>query len=239
MWENMPPRSFFNFRYAVPGFTFLLFFVLILSSIVRSFLQLLTCTTTQVELVGFLLGLLTLLSGAAIGFLVSQFWYVIYNRYYKEQVYLKEAFGILEVLGVKKDLTTVIDYILHKLDDKDKGLKDYIDRRYDLFNLLGSTMSSIILVLFFYFLDLISKFFQLGLSLFKFFELGLSEIVIITAIFLLINIWLDFQAVVKENQSMLRIILKQNKGKLLDLPEDIISKENKQNLKDSLNEKNI
>ena len=119
----MSERSFFDLRYAVPGFTFLLFLVLILRVEFLSFLRLFT--TPDTSLVGFSLGLLTLMSGSVIGFLISQIWYAYYNCCYKKK-YLKESFKILDGLGVKEDLTTVIDYIVHTLDGRDKGLKDYI-----------------------------------------------------------------------------------------------------------------
>lgn len=154
------------------------------------------------------------MSGAAIGFLVSQIWYGFYNYYYRPKRYLKEAYEELKKLGVNPDsiiLTTVIDYIVHTIGDN--RVKEYIERRYDLFNLLGSTLSAIILAL------------LLGLFFVFKFDLKFDLIFVCIVVFLATILFFCFIAVVKENKYMLLLILKKQKGDLSGLPEDCFKSE--------------
>lgn len=78
----MSERSFFNLRYALPGYTFILLnllinlrFLLYLFMTIMPDIQL---SEIALSLLGVLFGFLTLMSGSAVGFLVSQVWYIFY-----------------------------------------------------------------------------------------------------------------------------------------------------------------
>jgi len=225
----MSERSFFDLRYAVPGYTFLLFFILILNEVVLYLLQILTRSTTSETLTGFLVSILTLLSGTTIGFLVSQPWYCFYNCCFKKERYLKDVFTKFKNLGIcpnkricndqngelfgaqKKDvLITVIDYIVQKEHEQ---LKDYIGRRYDLINLMGSTIVSIAMVLVFY---VVALFFPMVK-----FDWWPDVVFIVIALFWLGILYKNLVIIVEENKSMLCLILDLNKNRLKELKDNI------------------
>lgn len=72
----MPEREYFSFRYAIPGYTFLLLVVLI------NYIPLLTIlrATGAGQVFGAFLAFLSLFTGSAIGFLVSQFWWLYFSH---------------------------------------------------------------------------------------------------------------------------------------------------------------
>jgi len=96
------------------------------------------------DVLGLLLGFVTLLSGSALGFLISQFWHVIYNYILKIYCILERrphyAFLIknFEQYREKDKLLSLMNYFIISLI-KDQRMSDYITRRSDLFNTLGST----------------------------------------------------------------------------------------------------
>jgi hypothetical protein len=117
----MSDRPFFNIRFAYPGYTYLLFIGLL------SFEKLQSILKEPVGLWETIIGFLLLLSGAPLGFLISQTWYLIFGLYLKTD---SEEF-------VEKYL------IVSKCHNEE--VRNYVFRRVDILNTLGSTMVSITL----------------------------------------------------------------------------------------------
>ena len=130
----MSERTFFTLRYALPGYTFILVTVLI------NFSRLQSLVKTEV-FVAFL-AFLYLLSGSAIGFLISQSWYIFYNdvvpirfKLRNVQTFLACRFGIRREGWIQ--FTVFLDYTLLL---SEKQMVEYIRRRWDLMHTLGSTL---------------------------------------------------------------------------------------------------
>ena len=95
----------------------------------------------DIALIGAFLAFLLLLGSGALGFLVSQVWYVIYNhiisgRYGKFPEItdlLRQEYGLTEDRHRQKIFS---DYV-HRLSDKQTLI--YTQRRYDLMHICGST----------------------------------------------------------------------------------------------------
>ncbi|HLE75416.1 MAG TPA: hypothetical protein VI864_05165 [Candidatus Bathyarchaeia archaeon] len=142
-------RSYFNIRYAAPGYTFILIIVLItLPQLIEIFskfnIKLLSGGITT-ELLAVLLAFVSLLGGFAMGFLVSQVWYVFfsyfirehYGRYPQIRNFLE---GTLDRRINDRYLRFfIIDYI-HRFSDE-KTLT-YTQRRWDLMNTCSSTFAA-------------------------------------------------------------------------------------------------
>lgn len=147
-------RSFFNLRYAFPGYTFILLNVLvnlrILLFFFLTYMPKIGLSDTATTLLGILFGFFTLMSAAPIGFLVSQCWYVMREnilggdcrrcRPSKPYRVLRDEF---EVRGEKENLETVYNYIVHSCPIS--GVHSYLNRRWDLCMLFGSIGTAIVL----------------------------------------------------------------------------------------------
>jgi len=138
-------RTYFSFRYAIPGYTFLILVLLINIEFLFSQMKLFSEIIT---IFGIILGLLSLLSGSAIGFIVSQLWYLVYNCYYKryrklmERDSYKKLIDLIEFTGDATDLVSIMAYILtSKIDNK---ITNYINRLIDMRNSLASTLFAIL-----------------------------------------------------------------------------------------------
>ena len=143
----MDARSFFDIRIAVPGYSFILsFLVPNIGSL--CFLAQRIANSGAIQFLGIVFGFLTILSGAAIGFLISQPWYLIYNV----------AFKTLHTRWIRKSLQkslpkvdfkdydsfhTIYNYVVHS--EKNSGVHSYLDRRLDLFNLMCSSIIAVLL----------------------------------------------------------------------------------------------
>lgn len=142
----MSERMFFTLRYALPGYIFLLAVVSMNWTILCSlfFSEELGAMFTA------LFVFLYLLSGSAIGFLVSQLWYTFFNyRLFGKYGVLPEVTKILRD-RYKKSLKKEIDvHKLHLYSDYiqrlhvDKEMLMYAERRWDLIHLFGSTIFSL------------------------------------------------------------------------------------------------
>jgi len=139
----MSERMFFTLRYALPGYIFLLTIILI------NWVELFSLFSGKelAALFSALFVFIYLLSGSAIGFLISQFWYSFFNRF------LFGKYGVLPEVNrilrkrYEKRLKKNID--IHKLQifsdyiqrlDGEKEMLIYAERRWDLIHLFGSTM---------------------------------------------------------------------------------------------------
>jgi len=95
------------------------------------------------------LGIISLLSGSSLGFLVSQFWFNIFNYIIKTQFILnkRKPYKILienfQNYSEKDELLSLVNYILTSRI-KDKQMTNFIQRKNDLFNTLVSTGFTII-----------------------------------------------------------------------------------------------
>lgn len=133
-------RSFFTLRYAVPGLTVILFSVLVSYPTLRGIL----IVEANITLVGAFLAFFSLLGGSAVGFLVSQSWYIF------DYCFLYGNYGKLRKL--REDLQKEYkEYDLHDRFDQvlflnelfglsDERTQYYAQRRYDLYHTCGSTL---------------------------------------------------------------------------------------------------
>jgi hypothetical protein len=135
----MAERSFFNLRYALPGYIFLAIFFF-----VNWHTLFFTFSSQTIEI---FVALLALLSGSPIGFLVSQIWYIIFNHFLlgkygvstKANRFLKDE---LELRSIDLDELLFFSDHIHRLS-KNKNSLIYCERRWDLIHLLGSTISAL------------------------------------------------------------------------------------------------
>lgn len=196
----MSERTYFSFRYAIPGYTFLSMILLINIEFFITYIKQISDTIT---LFGIILGFFTLLSGSAIGFIISQIWYSIYNYIIKShrmlmrrEVYRNLTNIIDDLEGISNPVTVMVYFLQLKLD---KNVAAYITRLFDMFHSLGSTFFGILLGLF------------LGYTLRKwttqifwknhdFYIMGFS-------MFFLIVIYFNSRKVLKENDSMINLML--------------------------------
>jgi hypothetical protein len=155
----MSARAFFDIRYSLPGYTFILLTVLInlradtLKSILLRISPPTIPSNDAITFFGILFGFLTLLSGASLGFLVAQFWHALFNYVLRGHYRIERYFDLrarpyekLETLGIINDritLTTVLDYILSSKRKDEIHL--YVVRRWDLLHTIGSTGIAVIL----------------------------------------------------------------------------------------------
>lgn len=141
-------RSYFSLRYALPGYTFL---TIILLMNIESFIIVMQEPSYSTEFLGIILGFLSLLSGSAIGFIVSQPWYFCYNYIIKGTKIVerrrphrrlnKVIEHIEELIIEPSDRISIMAYILTlKIPDK---ITIYINRLNDMLNSLASTISAI------------------------------------------------------------------------------------------------
>ncbi|MCW4012161.1 MAG: hypothetical protein NWF07_04120 [Candidatus Bathyarchaeota archaeon] len=134
----MADRSFFDVRYTLPGYTFIIFLTFTLSGFPYE------DTITNIVTLA--------ISGAPIGFLISQLWYFLlyqscwqgsYGRKDNPRVYMRY---LHQKLGVSKRYdpsSTVLDYLYHLC--KNETLKGHVDRRWDLYNIMGSSFIAVLL----------------------------------------------------------------------------------------------
>lgn len=145
-------RSLFNLRFSVPGFIFIILFLLINPGFLsKGALLGLSIEETQ----GFftiILGFLTLISGSTLGFLISQAWWLVWDfsgahyggTRFRER---REPYQILvndySINNNRNDLRTVHNYLAHIKSNEQ--IKLYLTRRWDSFILLGSSAFAILL----------------------------------------------------------------------------------------------
>lgn len=229
----MSERGYFSLRYAIPGYTFILV-VLGLNFIpVYQIMKL----TEMASVSG---GILALLSGSTIGFLINQSWWWWFERgkIYEFQPIknLATNYGLewKNELEHKRKLRFVYDYVLFSgLHSKEeyKGLSQYAFRRWDMYILLSCTKVSLILgmicgLLFRVFVEI----FFLGMRAFSslvydfWFFLNVKEFWIITFIltscFLLIYfIWQGQESIKFQYQSLHKIVITESVVKKAKLRE--------------------
>ena len=159
----MSERSFFDWRTAIPGYTFLLLVLAFNYAPLITILEHLGLDSTF----GALLGFLTLFSGSAIGFLVSQLWWRRFQKdgahYYfknnvrteikeliikyglcpaKEEIIKKfRYFGSPNENEIKKiqGVLAIYGFVTHSEMQKNPEVVKYTTRRGDAFHLISAT----------------------------------------------------------------------------------------------------
>jgi hypothetical protein len=144
MSESITERGWFSYRYAVPGFIFIL---LIFLTNLDTIIYILIKSPGTVDLSAFV-AILAFLSGPAVGFVVTQIWYLpfqteIKGRSIRRRFYRNDVKQILEkTQGVRSD-RFIVDADYWALEEiREPQLFDYLTRRWDLFHVLASTAST-------------------------------------------------------------------------------------------------
>jgi hypothetical protein len=148
----MAEREYFSLRYLVPGFSFIL---IVIGMNFLPFLDFLNeiggVTNTNENVFGLVLSLASLLASPAIGFLISQFWFVIFNfmridaRIYKSghlNEVIKEKYGLeFKEKGKESDniMSAILDYLI--LDDEKQW--NYAQRKWDIYLLMWCILFSL------------------------------------------------------------------------------------------------
>jgi hypothetical protein len=137
-------RSFFNMRYAVPGFTFILISILTSYPTLKDILF----PIADATLVAAFLAFFSLLGGGAIGFLVSQVWHLVdfwlfygnYGKFRKLREDLKTEYHLSDD---RLEQVFRMDNLFNSLSER--RIQIYAQRRYDLMHTCGSTLIATIL----------------------------------------------------------------------------------------------
>ena len=157
----MSDRSYFSLRYAVPGYSFLftLFMINIFpfySSIIGRGIELTFSAS---------LGILSLFGGSAIGFLISQVWWYIFQRRgaifsdfldrnkarppvqrLMEKYHLINPKNVENTQQQRQRVVNVYGYIKHsELERGMEKIVNYTTRRWDMHHVLSSTRISLII----------------------------------------------------------------------------------------------
>lgn len=143
-------RSFFDRRYTFPGFAFLLLVIVSFFNEIATFIINIFPGASSAG-GSLLVGVLYFLSGSPLGFLVSQPWHFLSKKHlldgpFNQRVWV-EAIRSSGVPGAQNlndsQVVTTGDLILHRYADG--RTINYIWRRWDMFNILGSVLSALIL----------------------------------------------------------------------------------------------
>lgn len=142
-------RQYFSLRYAIPGYTFILIVVII------NYVPLLAILKTRgfEPVFGAFLAFLSLLSGSAIGFLVSQFWWCRFQK--NRSIFGVERFREITIEAFTNRYETIrahtdnerrmiiaaCDYVSHSKTRK--NLLDLSERRWDMYHLLSTTRDTL------------------------------------------------------------------------------------------------
>lgn len=137
-------RGFFSLRYALPGYTLILIGILLFIPEIQETIS----SSEQATLLTAFLAFLFLFSGQALGFLVSQVWYLNFNhRIMGNYLWMSEKSKMVTEtykLNPEKYRRTVFFDYLYRLNINEQ-LKNIVERRYDLMHLTGSTLVSVFL----------------------------------------------------------------------------------------------
>jgi len=206
-------RSFFNIRYNFPGYTFLLFTILICFKELNVFIK---DTNSNLFIAFFVF--FYLLSGACIGFIISQAWYIlIYNGL--KLYYYKESFAFCRKrkprsymnflhykFRIKKDdiekATVALDFIYNNY--KKEHLRSYVNRRWDLYQTMGPIQGSILIGII---VGLIIKFVLLMPLIINIIDILFILWVIDIGILLVTAFSIVIEKIVKEHDDMTKLIL--------------------------------
>lgn len=154
----MSERQYFALRYAIPGYAFILVIIAI------NYVPLLKILGKEgvSDVFGAFLGFLTLFSGSAIGFLISQGWWWWWQRHYgilgvkAYEESIKEFCRKYELdkpecdKNAKREFVSAVDYVSHitavdyvNHSKVHKKLLTLAERRWDMYHLLSSTFHAL------------------------------------------------------------------------------------------------
>lgn len=154
-------RTYFDFRYTIPGFTFVLAFLILNYDVIYKL-------ASNIDIIKLFVFLPIIISAPAIGFLNAQVWWFVYQigeefRFHIEKFRQKELNLVVNEFklssakwGDRLRASAVFDYLTHSVYTDKKEVIEYLRRRYDLYHTLGSTyISMFIAVLLLFFRDYI------------------------------------------------------------------------------------
>jgi len=145
----MPERGYFSLRYAIPGYTFILVVVGINYFPLTEFIT----KTGAPEFFGAILAFISLLTGSALGFLISQFWWWWFHMrggffgtkgFKQEELMLTEEYKLV-LPNESKERRNVAEAILDfamGLEKKER-ISELIWRRWDMYHLLSATFHTL------------------------------------------------------------------------------------------------
>lgn len=150
----MSQREFFSYRFAVPGYTFVLF---VIGMNYVPLLEVVKATGLD-SAFGAFLAFLSLFTGSALGFLISQVWWWQFNRQGRvfgikqletaekalAKKYGPEMEGLTDI-EKRKRLGLVLDYIILQADENGDKLWKYSERRWDMYHVLSSVYTALII----------------------------------------------------------------------------------------------
>jgi hypothetical protein len=139
----MSEREYFSLKYAVPGFTL----ILIVGAINYIPLFRIFGEPSARGIPDLFLAVLTLFSGSALGFLVSQIWWFRFAKYERHKFYEKFAHILKNKYNVaindETKVITVFDHVVHHKEGKE--LSALASRRWDLYHLLSAIRISLLI----------------------------------------------------------------------------------------------
>ncbi len=148
MPEDYAGRSWFSYRYAFPGFVFIIFVVLMN---LDAFRFLVSARFLNLDAAAFT-AVLTFLSGPAVGFIVAQVYYLlvrlgIRRLFFRKSRELIESAKIVSKgsLTLMREGSFMADFDYWAFAKIEKPLLTYLTRRWDLFQVLSSTALSIVI----------------------------------------------------------------------------------------------
>ena len=151
----MSERSFFDWRNALPGYT-----VILIVLAINWVPLVIGLNTAGVQATfGAVLAFLTLVSGSAIGFLLSQVWWWRYQskgaHYYyggtpNELIELTTKYGLRRPNNIEdriaiQNVLAVYGYVAHYEKEKNQEIVRYTTRRWDQFHAFSATKTAILL----------------------------------------------------------------------------------------------
>lgn len=144
----MSERSFFREINIFPGLIFIIVVVLLNGKEIFQYLLKDDGIFDNIDSISAIIGFSsTFFGGAVISFMVSQIWYLIWTIFF-EVLYCncsRFPFNIInKQYGYGNDKRSLLIKYQHMSSNLDGEFRNYIDRRQDLFNLLGSVIVSII-----------------------------------------------------------------------------------------------
>ena len=203
-------RNYFSFRYMLPGYAFLTTMLIINIELLNMQIsEVSNGYTNTVTLIGIISGILSLLSASAIGFIISQFWYVVYNYYWKSHKKLTKRRSQIELMnvgGIKKyiekdtedeDRVSIMAYILTSVTNE--RISKYIDQLNDIINSLASTFFGILLGL--------SGGYYLRLCIFQHTIRCYDVTIILVSFTFILIILLNLRIVLSEHDSIARLVI--------------------------------
>jgi len=153
----MSVRGYFTLRNAIPGYSFTLILLILNAVPLIKILEIYQISDFLVASLTFF----TLLSGSAVGFLISQIWWfywqghagILGDKEYENTVKaFQEVYGInipsKDQIRARRLVVSAMDYADHtKISRNHKELLTLTERRWDMFHTLSSTFVALILSL--------------------------------------------------------------------------------------------